>query len=253
LCEFVATPVASTDSCNNRPVLRILLVEDDDRLATLTARYLETHDVKVKRLGDGAAVLGECERALYDAVVLDLMLPGKDGVDVCRELRRRHAIPILMVTARGEEVDRVIGLEAGADDYVVKPFSPRELLARIRAQVRRARGEVGPSAAERVRKIVRLTIAPHDLSVTVDERKVDLTSHEFALLRVLADHAGRVLSREQLLERARGSADEAFDRAIDVQISRLRAKLGDNVRAPRILKTVRGVGYMLAAGEEDEA
>jgi DNA-binding response OmpR family regulator len=245
--------MASADSCNNRPVLRILLVEDDERLAALTARYLETHDAKVKRLADGATVLAEVERVVYDAVVLDLMLPGQDGVDICRELRRRHAVPILMVTARGEEVDRVIGLEAGADDYVVKPFSPRELLARIRAQVRRARGEVGPNTADRVCRVGRLTIAPHDLTVTIADRKVDLTSHEFALLRVLAENAGRVLSREQLLERARGSADETFDRAIDVQISRLRAKLGDNVRSPRILKTVRGVGYMLAAGEEDDA
>ena len=119
LCEFVAASARAPDSCNNRSVLRILLVEDDERLAALTARYLETHDVKVKRLADGSTVLAEVERVLYDAVVLDLMLPGKDGVDICRELRRRHAVPILMVTARGEEVDRVIGLEAGADDYVV--------------------------------------------------------------------------------------------------------------------------------------
>jgi len=233
--------------------LRILLIEDDDRLAALTARYLEGHGVKVKRLADGTSAPLEVERGLYDAVVLDLMLPGKDGVELCRELRRVHDVPILMVTARGEEVDRVIGLEAGADDYVVKPFSPRELLARIRAQVRRARGNVGPSSADRVRRVGRLAIMPHDLTVTVGDRKVELTSHEFALLRVLADHAGRVLSREQLLERARGSADETFDRAIDVQISRLRAKLGDNVRSPRLVKTVRGVGYMLATGEEDDA
>src|SRR5262249_16658249 len=142
--------------------------------------------------------LREVDRAPYDAVVLDLMLPGRDGVEVCRELRRRHATPVVMLTARGEEVDRVMGLEAGADDYMVKPFSPRELLARIRAQVRRARGEVGPAPAARVRRVGRLTVSPHDLTVTIDGRAVALTSHEFALLRVLADHAGRVLSREQL-------------------------------------------------------
>jgi DNA-binding response OmpR family regulator len=235
--------------CHNEPVLRILMIEDDERLGVLTARYLERHGAKVTRAGDGRTGIQAIEHAPFDAVVLDLMLPGKDGVEVCRELRRRHAVPIVMLTARGEEADRVIGLEAGADDYVVKPFSARELLARIRAQVRRARGEVGPLPAERLLRIGRLTVAPQDLSVTVDGRAVELTSHEFALLRVLAEHAGRVLSREQLLELARGSADETFDRAIDVQISRLRAKLG--ARGARMLKTVRGVGYMLSAGEAD--
>ncbi len=229
--------------------LRILLIEDDDRLAELTARYLERHGARVSRAGDGRAGLAAIERAPFDAIVLDLMLPGRDGVEVCREVRRRHAVPIVMVTARGEEADRVIGLEAGADDYVVKPFSARELLARIRAHVRRARGETGPAPAERVLRIGRLTLAPHDLSVTVDGRPVTLTSHEFALLRVLAEHPGRVLSREQLLELTRGTADEAFDRAIDVQISRLRAKLGDGARGARMLKTVRGVGYLLSSGQ----
>jgi DNA-binding response OmpR family regulator len=205
----------------------------------------------VTRALDGSTGIREVDRAPYDAIVLDLMLPGKDGVEVCRELRRRHDVPIVMLTARGEEVDRVIGLEAGADDYVTKPFSARELLARLRAQVRRARGEVCPSAAERVLRAGPLTLAPHSMSVTVDDRPVELTSHEFALLRVLAEHAGRVLSREQLLELARGTADEAFDRAIDVQISRLRAKLGGGVRAARLIKTVRGVGYMLSTSPED--
>jgi two-component system OmpR family response regulator len=229
--------------------LRILLIDDDERLSALTGRYLESQGVTVTRASDGSSGIREVNRAPYDAVVLDLMLPGKDGVEICRELRRRHAMPILMVTARGEEIDRVIGLEAGADDYVTKPFSARELLARIRAQIRRARGEVGPTTAERVIRVGRLTIAPQRMSVMVDARPVELTSHEFALLRVLAEHAGRVLSREQLLELARGTAEETFDRAIDVQISRLRAKLGGGPRGTGMIRTVRGVGYLLSEEE----
>jgi len=224
--------------------IRVLLVEDDERLSALTARYLESHGLQVDRVGDGLAAIAAAARQPYDVIVLDLMLPGRDGVEVCRAIRREDAVPIIMLTARGEEVDRVIGLEAGADDYVTKPFSARELLARIHASVRRARGEVGPPEARQLR-VGPLVLSPRNLSVTVSGQAVELTSHEFALLRVLAEHAGRVLSRDQLLERARGNADEAFDRAIDVQISRLRAKLGDDARQPRLLKTVRGVGYML--------
>ena len=245
MCEFVAGAGGRGRICKNE-ALRILLIEDDERLGALTARYLESQGTRVTRVRDGAAGLQAVERAPFDAIVLDLMLPGMDGVEVCRQLRRRHATPIVMLTARGDEADRVIGLEAGADDYVCKPFSARELLARLRAQVRRARGETGPA---RVRRIGPLRLSAHDLTVTIDGRPVELTSHEFALLRVLAEHAGRVLSREQLLELARGSADDTFDRAIDVQISRLRAKLGDH--PPRLVKTVRGVGYMLTATEED--
>jgi DNA-binding response OmpR family regulator len=185
-------------------------------------------------------------RHAFDAVILDLTLPGTDGMDVCRELRRHHDVPILMVTARSDEVDRVIGLEAGADDYVPKPFSSRELLARIRAHVRRARGAV--ATEDRTLTVGRITISPSRRAVSVDGAPVDLTSTEFDLLHVLAQRAGRVLTREQLLEHARGTAEEAFDRAIDVQISRLRSKIGDDARHPQMLKTVRGVGYTLVDG-----
>ena len=219
----------------------------------LTARYLESHGIGVTRVVDGSAALVEANRTPFDVVVLDLMLPGKDGLEVCRGLRQRHATPIIMVTARGEEADRVMGLEAGADDYVVKPFSARELLARVRAQLRRARGEVGPGAGDRTLRVGRLAVSPQQMTVAVDGKPIELTSHEFALLLVLAENAGRVLTREQLLERARGTADEAFDRAIDVQISRLRAKLGDDARHPRMLKTVRGVGYVLALTVDEVA
>jgi len=229
--------------------LRVLVVEDDERLSLLTAEYLETHGISVTRIGDGTTAIAAVDREPFDVIVLDLMLPGMDGLEVCRELRRRHATPIVMLTARGEEADRVMGLEVGADDYVTKPFSPRELLARVRAQGRRARNEVGP-CEERVLQVGRLKLVPASLSVFVGDAPIEVSSREFALLRVLAENAGRILSRELLLAKATGSVDEVFDRAIDVQVSRLRAKLGDDARHPRLLKTVRGAGYMLAVEPE---
>jgi DNA-binding response OmpR family regulator len=178
-------------------------------------------------------------------VLLDLMLPGKDGLEVCRELRARSDVPIIVLTARGEEADRVLGLELGADDYLAKPFSPRELLARIRAVVRRARGRAGPEAG--VVRVGGLVVDPAARRVTLDGRDIALTGYEFALLDALARRAGRVLSREQLMELAGGNAEEAFDRSIDVHVSRLRQKLGDDPKRPRLIKTVRGAGYLLAA------
>lgn len=198
---------------------------------------------------DGCEGLTEAIRNSYDVVLLDVMLPGRDGLQVCRELRARRDVPIIMVTARGEEADRVLGLEIGADDYLPKPFSSRELLARIRAHVRRARGRAGPPLMPV--RIGRLSIDPAGLRATLDGRELPLTGYEFALLRVLAERAGRVLSREQLLDLVKGSAEEAFDRSVDVHISRLRQKLGDDSKQPRILKTVRGAGYLLAAGDDD--
>jgi two-component system OmpR family response regulator len=230
------------------PSIKILLVEDDARLAQLTARYLESHGLLVTTSADGIEGQGEALRRQYDCVVLDLMLPGRDGIEVCRQLRQRVDVPIIMVTARGEESDRVLGLEVGADDYVTKPFSPRELLARIRANVRRVRGQAGP-APETI-EIGGLVLDPTKMTVMLDGKAVDVTAYEFAILRALAQRPGKVLSREQLLDLAKGSADLSFDRSIDVHVSRLRAKLGDDSRNPRILKTVRGAGYMLvgAAG-----
>ena len=229
--------------------VEVLLVEDDERLARLTSRYLEGVGLVVTWVTSGLRALEDTARKHYDVILLDLMLPGRDGIDVCRELRARLDVPIIMLTARQEEADRVLGFDAGADDYVTKPFSSRELVSRIRAVVRRARGQVGPTA-----KLIRagsVVLDPASLRVTVGGRDVALTGYEFALLRALAERAGRVLSREQLLDLARGGgADEAFDRSIDVQISKLRQKLGDDARAPRFLKTVRGAGYLLAAGDE---
>jgi DNA-binding response OmpR family regulator len=230
------------------PILTALLVEDDARLAALTAEYLEGHGVVVTRAADGRRGLEEALRHRFDVVLLDLMLPGKDGLEVCRELRARSDVPVIVLTARGEEADRVMGLELGADDYLPKPFSPRELLARIRAVVRRARGQAGP--ALRAIRVGRLALDPASRRATLGGRELDLTGYEFALLHALASRAGRVLSREQLMEMAGGSAEEAFDRSIDVHVSRLRHKLGDDPRHPRLLKTVRGAGYLLVAEGE---
>jgi two-component system OmpR family response regulator len=229
------------------PVLTALLVEDDARLAALTSDYLGGHGVVVTRAGDGVTGLDEALRHRYDVVLLDLMLPGKDGLDVCRELRARSDVPILVLTARGEEADRVMGLELGADDYLSKPFSPRELLARIRAVVRRARGQAGPSHVPV--QVGTLALDPGARRATVDGREIGLTGYEFSLLYALASRAGRVLTREQLIELAGGSPEEAFDRSVDVHVSRLRHKLGDDPKSPRMLKTVRGAGYLLATGD----
>jgi DNA-binding response OmpR family regulator len=230
------------------PTLLVLLVEDDQRLATLTREYLEGHGVAVVHVSDGRRGLEEALSGRYEAVLLDLMLPGKDGLEVCRELRSRSDVPILVLTARGEEADRVMGLELGADDYLAKPFSPRELLARIRAVVRRAKGRAGPQAS--AVKVGDLVVDPAARRVTLSGKEVALTGYEFSLLDALARRAGRVLTREQLMELARGSAEEAFDRSIDVHVSRLRQKLGDDPKRPRLIKTVRGAGYLLAGDGE---
>jgi DNA-binding response OmpR family regulator len=227
----------------NAESIKVVLVEDDERLAMLTARYLESHGVTVIIARDGRTGLATVLRERPDAVLLDLMLPEMDGVEVCRQLRARLDTPIIMLTARGEEADRVMGLEGGADDYIAKPFSSRELLARIRVQARRGRGQVGPKKHFQVGG---LTLDVGAMHATFNDVPLSLTTYEFMLLRALAERPGRVLSREQLVDIVRGSADEAFDRSIDVHISHLRAKIGDDSRSPRVIKTVRGVGYMLA-------
>lgn len=230
--------------------LRVLLVEDDERLAQLTARYLEAHQVLTTVAPDGESGLALALAQPFDLVLLDIMLPGKTGLEVCRALRERSDVPIIMLTARGEEADRVLGLELGADDYVPKPFSSRELLARIHAHVRRSRKQVGPSSAAPVRA-GRLVVDAATLSATLDGAPLALTAYEHQLLRAFAERPGRVLSREQLLEIVKGDASEVFDRAIDVRVSRLRQKLGDDPKNPRLLKTVRGLGYMLVVDGAD--
>jgi DNA-binding response OmpR family regulator len=229
--------------------IRVVYVEDDERLARLTTQYLTSHQIEVHLVMRGDQAVTEVLRLRPDVVLLDLMLPGTDGIEVCRQLRARSDVPIIMVTARTEEADRVIGLEGGADDYVSKPFQSRELLARIRAQARRGRGDAGPRA-ERI-AVGHLTIDAATMEVTVDGKLIPLTTSEFGLLHALAQRAGRVLAREQLLQLVHGTADEAFDRSIDVIISRLRAKIEVDPKVPRLLKTIRGVGYMLSPGGQD--
>ncbi|PTL84106.1 response regulator transcription factor [Vitiosangium sp. GDMCC 1.1324] len=227
--------------------IEVLLIEDDVHLARLTAEYLEKHGLPTRCAHDGERGLAEALRGTFDIVLIDVMLPRKDGLTVCRELRVRSAVPIIMLTARGEEADRVMGLELGADDYVSKPFSSRELLARITAQVRRSRGLLGPS--REVLHVGPLSLDRGARKVSLHGRELSLTGHEFSLLCALAERAGRVLSREQLLELAKGTLEGPVDRAIDVHVSRLRQKLGDDARNPRLLRTVRGVGYVLGESE----
>ena len=236
---------------NTAPVtdgIRVLYVEDDERLARLTMEYLVTHGLEVHLVPRGDLAVAEVMRTRPDVVLLDVMLPGADGFEICRLLRSRTDVPIIMVTARLDEAERVRGLEGGADDYVTKPFQSRELLARIRAQARRSRGEVGPRP-DRLR-VGSLVIEPSSMSVTVRGEPVVLTANEFALVHALAQRPGRVLDREQLLQLLHGTPDEAFDRSIDVVVSRVRAKIELDPKNPRMLKTVRGVGYMLAAGDQ---
>lgn len=222
----------------------VVYVEDDERLARLTTQYMVSHGLEVFGVARGDQALAEVLRIKPDVVVLDLMLPGFDGFEVCRRIREHMSVPIIMVTARSEEADRVLGLEGGADDYVPKPFSSRELVARIRAHARRARGLTGPRSGRT--QVGELVLDSGALTATLEGKPLNLTSYEFSLLRALAERAGRVLSREQLIALLHGSADETFDRSIDVHISRIRHKMEADPRNPRWLKTMRGAGYMLA-------
>ncbi len=234
----------SPEASREAEPLSVLYVEDDERLGRLTSQYFESHGLRVALCRRGDQAVAEVLRIRPDVVLLDLMLPGLDGLEVCRQIRKKLDVPILMVTARSEEADRVLGLEGGADDYISKPFSSRELLARIRAQARRAQGRAGPPTAQL--RLGDLIIDPAAMRATRSGKPLALTTFEFTLLRVLAERAGRVLAREQILELVHGSAEEAFDRSIDVHVSRLRHKLGDDPRHPRLLRTIRGAGYMLS-------
>jgi len=222
--------------------IAVLMIEDDAKLAEGVREYLENHRMTVVHEARGDRGLEIASSGGFDLVLLDLMLPGLDGVEVCRRLRRVSDVPVIMLTARGEEVDRVIGLESGADDYVPKPFAPQELVARIRAAVRRARGAVGPTGG--VVEVGDLRLDPATFTATLAGSRIELSSHQFAMLLALAERAGRVLGREQLIELSGGNPEDVFDRAVDVQISRLRQKLGDDPHHPRRIRTVRGRGYV---------
>jgi DNA-binding response OmpR family regulator len=238
---------------------RVLMVDDDPELASMVGVYLTDAGLRFEARHDvagGRAALREAIRGgdAFALLILDLMLPDGDGLSVCRELRADAEpalanLPVLMLTARGDETDRIVGLELGADDYLPKPFHPRELLARIRAVLRR-----GPRAASDrsgVLRFGRLEIDPGARRVRVDGEERPLTSHQFELLQALAEHAGRVMSRDALMQRLRGRDLEAFDRSVDVHISRIRAAIEDDPKQPRRIITVRGAGYVFASSQDE--
>jgi two-component system phosphate regulon response regulator OmpR len=222
---------------------RVLLVEDDPRLAEMLCEYLGRAGFRITVAAVGAQAMRELENG-YDAAILDLMLPDMDGLDICRQIRARSDMPVLMLTARGDAVDRIIGLELGADDYLPKPFEPRELLARLRAILRR-RGP-GKTSSEHVLHFGRLELDSAARTVSLDGTHCDLTGYQFDLLWVLAQNAGRVLSRETLMDKVKGEQLESFDRSIDVHMSRIRAAIEDDPKKPRRVITVRGAGYVFA-------
>lgn len=225
----------------------ILVVDDDSQVRTLLGRFLGENGYRVTGARDGREMRETLAGAVIDLIILDLMLPGTPGIDLCRELRTSSSIPVIMLTAKGEDTDRIVGLEVGADDYLPKPFNPRELLARIRAVLRRAAAGQGGEAARGGRTI---TFAGWTLDTLRREVTspagvvVDLSGGEYDVLIALVEHPNRILSREQLLELARNRASNPFDRSIDVQISRIRRKLESGSSAPPLIKTVRGAGYI---------
>ncbi len=225
----------------------ILLVEDDRETAALVSRFLRSHDFRAKAVANGRDMDAALRDNRFDLVVLDLMLPGEDGLSLCRRLRATSAMPIIMLTARSEEIDRILGLEMGADDYLAKPFNPRELLARIRAVLRRS-GAPSPTEAE----AVVITFAGWKLDKSVRRlfnpagERVALTSAELDLLLAFCDRPRRVLSRDQLLDLTQGREAGPFERSIDVLVSRLRQKMESNPREPELIQTVRASGYMFS-------
>lgn len=222
----------------------LLIIDDDRKLVELLVDYLEPQGFQLRTAYDGAEGLADALQRPPDLVVLDLMLPGLDGLEVCRRLREQSPVPVLMLTARGDETDRIVGLELGADDYLPKPFNPRELLARIRAVLRRADAASTDTDAAWI-ELGALRIHPGARRVVVSGHDIELTGAELDLLLILARRAGRVLSRDQILQGLHGPGWAAYSRSVDVHISRLRQKLEADPKQPRYLKTVRGAGYTL--------
>jgi DNA-binding response OmpR family regulator len=227
-----------------RAPLRILVVDDDENLRRLIAAYLEKEGYQVAQAADGRAALVQLREGAPNLVVLDLMLPGLSGIEVAKQIRAKGSIPILMLTAKGSEEDILEGFESGADDYLVKPFSPKVLVARVRAVLRRSGAEPGEEAASTI-TVGGLSIDPRGREVIVAGRPVELTATEFELLRVLADHPGWVYSREDLLEAVWGFNYLGDSRLVDVHVANLRRKLGDDPAEPRYIHTVRGAGYKI--------
>ncbi|MFN4164454.1 MAG: response regulator [Ferrovibrio sp.] len=229
--------------------IHVLIVDDDHRIRAMLARFLADHGLRVSQAGDGRQMFAICEDSRIDVIVLDIMMPGEDGLSLCRRMRAQSAVPIILLTAMTGDTDRIIGLEIGADDYVVKPFNPRELLARIRAVTRR----LGASSINAKRAVACYEFGGWQLNASrrtltsPDKTLTELTSGEFDLLLAFLEHPQRVLSRDQLLDLAHGRANQAYDRSIDVQISRLRRKIETDPQDPAFIKTIRNEGYFFTA------
>ena len=222
----------------------ILLIDDDQKHSELLKAYLKQFQMDLDCAGDATDGLRKLSRRKYELLLLDVMLPGRDGFDICREVRRTNNIPIVMLTARGDLVDRVSGLELGADDYLGKPFEPRELVARMQSILRRI--DLKEPSMEAL-NFSELTIDPASKNVIVDGNQVDLTSMEFELLYLLAKRAGKTVSRDEVLNQLRGIDAAIMTRSVDIMVSRLRQKIGDTLKPPRFIKTIWGVGYSFAA------
>jgi two-component system, OmpR family, response regulator len=228
----------------------ILIVDDDRQIRSMLARFLAEHAMRVTQAGDGEQMFRALETGRFDVIVLDVMMPGDDGFTLCRKLRSSNTIPLILLTARNSETDRIVGLELGADDYVTKPFNPRELLARIRAILRRigATAAAAPRLASATYQFAGWTLDTSRRSLISPQGALtDLTTGEFDLLVAFVEHPQRVLNRDQLLDLARGRVSLAFDRSIDVQVSRLRRKIEIDPNAPALIKTVRNGGYFFTA------
>ena len=251
----LSRPQQRSGSRSTTPAMtaRLLLIDDDTRLTSMLKDYLTAAGFEVTVAGSLAAGREALGHDVFDLLVLDLMLPDGDGLDFCRELRgegQNKRLPVLMLSARGEPMDRILGLELGADDYLAKPFEPRELQARVKALLRRLEPQ---EQSDEVLRFGRLDIDLAARMARLDGKPCDLTSHQFDLLVVLAQSPGRVLSRDQIMDSLKGHPLDAFDRSIDVHVSRIRAVIEDDPKAPRRVLTVRGVGYVFAKKQDAEA
>lgn len=261
-CGYIAVHAASpgrAGACHNRAMNtqpQILVVDDDREIRTLLSEYLASNGFRTVEAADGTAMWKALDTARVDLIVLDLMMPGEDGLQLCRTLRARSNLPVIMLTARGQPIDRIVGLEMGADDYLAKPFEPRELMARIRSVLRRTEALPPNLAAS---EVTRMQFAGWTLDLTArhlinpEGVIVVLSGAEFRVLKVFLEHPKRVLSRDQLLNLTQGRDADPFERSIDLQVSRVRQKLGEDARDPQLIKTVRNEGYVLTAEVKKES